>query len=237
MIRLFVLMAICISLTACGDTSNNKRLEIPAPKALSYDEWEAAIKSTYTSSHEEMGDDGKLQFLACLENLNNNKCGNGITGIKDEFEKKYSFLSLLLQYITSTPELKTHIDLLMSVDPSQRPYFTLSSVYVGKRKIGLNSISIMADGNVIFEKKLENVSIKETEYKVFEYSATTLNNLDVIDLRKIKQSKKVIIRLNGDIDTAGVPKETVQSIVNEFSKIFTLEERINTALDAAEKSK
>lgn len=183
-------------LAGCSESPAPQKMNQPTPstvvRAPTPGEWKAALLGTYEESKVRDQGDGVTNFMAKFAGVPAGIDPQAM-GTRDAFRK------LRIYHAGFSVNVVTGVKAYISVPDNERAILFLSPYYWGKDGwLFMNKISIMVDGDVIFEKDLKDVSRETQGVGVSERADFIINSAEISALRAINNATSVIVRLSGD---------------------------------------
>ncbi|MFZ6760998.1 hypothetical protein ACO0K9_27655 [Undibacterium sp. Ji50W] len=192
-------------------------MERPIPVHIAtMDEWTSALSSAYIESQTKDKGDGVTEFMAAF-GTKENKNFSIAFGERDGFRK-------LRIYKAGMPmNIGTSVKTYVSVPDGKKPILFIAPYYWGRSWLFMKKLSIMVDGNVIFEHDFElNTSNRRTEgVGVAESYDLVATEQDIDALRKIHPESKVLVRISGDkgyVNLIGKNKRHEIDAIEDFQR-------------------
>lgn len=195
-------------------------------------EWTTALKSSYKQKNFLDEGDGVSKFTVSFEDKDRAKDVMSF-GKRDEFRKLRIFRT------DYSYKHSTALDTYVSILDGGRPVLILSPSYLGRSWIFMNKLSIMVDGELIFEREFEpRASDREIKGEgVVENYGLLATELEINALRKISSDSKVLIRLTGNKGYVNitVPNRGKMDAIGNFKgdihTALVIYDAINKAID------
>lgn len=236
-------LALTVALSACqkqedltsskaAPTAANAPPTPPAPKATVAD-WRAAVEQSFTINNLTTDSGGVSDFGACFEGTKE-KCTIKVLGSRDPFRKLRHFVPFQTKMAETLN--KTYLGSYVALLDCDAPSLFLQPRFASKRSwIFMNAISIMADGELVFEKNFSDrkISRETTNPGVEEVYNFIASEEEVNSLRKVVSADSVIIRITGEKAYATVEKKDAEASKEDLAKML----KVFDKLDSATKSK
>lgn len=183
-----------------GEVVHQISVPAPVPKAATPEEWKAALLSTYEESQVKDKGEGVTEFMAKFK-LPNNDLRQIAFGQRDAFRK-------VRIYTTGMPDqVSTSVLPYVSIPDNSRPVLLLQPFYSGDTWIFVEKVSVMSDGEIVFEHECPKPSRDTRGGGVTEHCDILLEKPEIDALRKITDTSKVAVRLTGSKGYASVKKD------------------------------
>ena len=181
----------CTKVEVPAEVKQDVNVSIPPPATM--EEWTKIVTSLYKKSSESSDGDGVEEFMASFSE----SVGKGVVafGKRDGF-RKIRFFTMPMPIRPSSPtQLKPYI----SLPDGGKPVLFLVAHYSEDGWIFLQTVSVMANGEVIFERdfKDQKTSTEVMPGGVSERYDIGLTDSEIESLRKISPDSKIIIRFTG----------------------------------------
>ena len=241
--RLSILcLTAAIALLGCSKaqpdaTSKAKNSPAPSPvtaastRAPTPTEWRDALLATYEESQVKDQGDGVIKFMANFRNFQPDVSPLAF-GTRDGFRKLRIFHTGMP--ITVVNCVKVYV----STPDNEQAILFLQPYFWGRNGwLFLNKISVMVDGEVVFERELKKVNRETEGVGVAEESSIALQKSEIDSLRSIKKSSKVIVRLSGEKGYLNLASENKKKEINATKEFaddiqsgIAIFDSINTAI-------
>ncbi|MBC3879348.1 hypothetical protein H8K38_16175 [Undibacterium sp. FT79W] len=210
------------------------------------EEWNEALKSTYTESDSKDGKDGTRVFYARFPDQTGTffdaqkKSGNLSRVTRDGFRKMYFFKNIWPDTIKN---LVTNVSSYISLPDGGKPTMLLRVYFNGRNGwLFMNKVAVMLDGEVILENDFskEQVERNTTRPGIEETYTFIADASNIAALRKIKPTSKVIIRITGDkgyvnVDGDGTGKskeiDATEVFIDSIMRSLAIYDTLNMALE------
>ena len=204
----------------------------PAPKVFSLAAWNKKLSETYVRSSEE-SEDGVEEFSACFApQIDSKKCRLFTFGRHDGFKKITTFQpggSKIQQIVNLGNFVQSHL----FVASCEMPGFVLRPKFVGDSWIFMESIAILADGVLVFEKQMSDVK-RDTHVRglvgVVETGGFVLTPSEIQTIRSMADAKNVVIRLSGQKGYVTLKKEHVKQVRDDLKTLVEIYDQLSTSL-------
>lgn len=212
-------IAACSKGASVAEPTNALEKPTSAPvHVATLDEWKSALASTYDKDKVTDEGDGVTKFAALFHTGSDKKQRTFTFGTRDAFRKLTIFQPGLPMNIV------TSVKAYVSVRDGRAPVLFLAPYYWGEGSwLFMNKIAVMADGDVIFERDLQDFKVeRDTEgVGVAELCQFILTPEEIAALRKIQATSKVNVRLSGKkgyVNLENRSRRKGTSAVGEFQR-------------------
>jgi hypothetical protein len=194
-----------VFLSACQKSEGVEKNSFPVKTAtVTMEDWKKAFTKTYKVSAESDKGDGVTEFMAEFPTLS--------FGKRDAFNKIYTFKPAITQLEWDVgPSVRTFVGIL----DGKHPMLIVSPYYWGRDGwIFMNKLSIMVNGEIIFERKFDGNKVKRTSNSGFveeEYNIA-VNDEEISALRKISKNSDVKIRIAGDRNYINIKNDKIDFV-------------------------
>lgn len=188
------------------DATQKNQVQAPPPNAkFEKDEWIKAFKSTFSESDVRVNDDGVKSYRACFleENESDKKeCKTGIEGKHDGFRKIDHLTPPKTAWEVATKEYSKNsfIGIYIAARECNAPLIFLAPVVKKNGWLFMNQISLMADGDLVIDKRIDTNSVEQNIIRgssIEEISHVALNEKDIESFERFMKAEKQIIRITG----------------------------------------
>lgn len=211
-------------------------------------QWNEALHSAFIAGKRNDDSNGTTQYKACFDKQNNDagKCdkdAQGITAIVDEDKFKHSYLfQPEMSWLTRDTFLTTKsgawgtIGILISTRECRAPTIGIHPKITLKNWISMDEIAFMADGVVVFDKKLDKNNVSRRigadlgDGGVTEQAWVVLKDDDIEALRHFSAAKEHIVRITG---SEGYVSPDSGVFVSDFPRAVDMLNAISAALKQA----
>ncbi len=239
-----MVVMLALLMAACGSGSSDNAAKNPSQEKVktpyTANEWRRDFLSSFRVLDEKpTNDDGIKEYRACFE-PKEESCGKTLFGQYDGFNK-FDRLDLpgneLREMASRYAVYKKPYELALLgrvVAPEcSKAFVQINPKLYAKNWMFLEKISMMADGNVVFEKTVESNSIKRqtTEDGLLENWGFLLQSEDIGNLERFIKSDHKLIRVTGQKGFISVPKDDVDSFSRDLASLLTVTQQINSAVE------
>ncbi len=237
-VMLALLMAGCGNSSSDNVAKNSSEEKVKTPYTAN--EWRRDFLSGFRVSDEKpTNEDGIKEYKACFK-PKEESCENTWFGQHDGFNK-FDLLDIpaneLRDMASRYAVYKKPYGLALLgrvVAPEcSKAFVQINPKLYAKNWLFLEKISMMADGNVVFEKTVESNSIKRqsTEDGLIENWVFLLQSEDIGNLERFIKSDHKLIRVTAQKGFISVPKDDVDSFSSDLASLLTVTQQINRAVE------
>ncbi|MGF6696955.1 hypothetical protein OKW38_001567 [Paraburkholderia sp. MM5496-R1] len=191
------------------------------------DEWKSALLATYTESKVKDLGDGTTEFMA---EFKTDAHIPAVVGKRDGFRKLRFFK---MNWSVVNPILqRSSVGVYISVPDNEQPLVFLRPYFHARSWIFFNELTVMVDGDVIFDQKLDqkNLNRQVEDGGVTEIGDILLGPSQLDSLRKINPKSNVVIRLTGEKGYITIPKNQAEQfrfdLVNAIGIYYKIDEAL-----------
>lgn len=207
--------------------ATNPPAAVTAAKTITLEDWKKALQDTYEVKAEKPAntETGMSEFMAKFKLTQ--KEVNGLTfGNRDAFRKLYFFrMGLPMQ-------ISTGAKFYISLPEGKEPAFFVQPYYWGHGWIFLKKMSVLVDGDLVFEHECGKVD-RDTKGVGVEESCDFIPSDKEIDgLRKVKQGAAVAVRMTGEKGYVNLKKDSfeLKHFVLDIESAIAVYDLLNKAL-------
>ena len=113
------------------------------------------------------------------------------------------------------------------------PGFVLRPKFLGDSWLFMESIAILADGVVVFEKQMSDVkrdTITRGRVEVAETGGFVLTSSEIQAIRSMSDAKTVVIRLSGQKGYVTLKKDQVKQVRDDLKTLLEIYDQLGTSL-------
>ncbi|WP_156902239.1 hypothetical protein [Azohydromonas australica] len=184
-----------------------------------------------------MDENGITEFYACFSK-STSACQVGLEGKKDAFRKIQFFSASVLdafdmqaKYASGGP--KPSMRSYVSLRDCKSPALVILPMFRSRAGwLFLNQLSIMSDGVVVFDRKLDDGSVNRDHDEIWgiqESVHLVLESAEVDALKKLPDASDVIIRLSGQKGYVTLDKEYSRIFAKQLRSLYVAYDSLNEA--------
>lgn len=233
-----------------GQGPSSAPSELPQPTATA-DQWLSAVGGVFDKVNvqklrdkkklEYVLDEGKTdangvtEFFGCFDK-SPPQCDAPVSGKRDGFRKVQFFFEPVwnwkesgYKYVNGVgkPSVRGYISLI----DCRRPKIVLEPTFRASTWIFLEQFSLMLDGTVVLDRKFGTGEIdRENDHNsVVETAHLTVDERELLMLRKVDPSKQILIRLTGQKGYVGLDPEMSITFAQGIAKLLHLYDALDQA--------
>lgn len=196
-------------------------------------QWRSSVDSViYKVSEDKTDENGVTSFSGCLGKPDP-KCLLSVSGKRDGF-RKVQFLSdpqWVFSELVKSVDGKPSVGGYISLNDCGRPKLVLKPTFQGNRWLFFEQFSLMLDGVVVLEQRLDFGAVdREVDHSsVSEGTHFAVDEKGLQELRRINPSSHVLIRLTGKKGYVAIDTDATKTFTDGIVILL----RIYDALDQA----
>ena len=231
---IFAFVAVVACKPVVGSTAPAKAT--PLPPSATKEDWVKAIKAVYDESNTEVDGKGITEFAACFKRGKalapdgRPKCELFSFAKYDAFNRITVFTPIesRLREHSSSKYLHSYVALL----DCERPSIVLSPHFFGKNGwLFMERVAVMADGNIVLEHTFDHNDVQRdnNSWGVDERARWIASGEERMVLKKVVDSKAVIVRIIGDKGYVTVDKRDVDAMKADFAETLAIFDALDVA--------
>lgn len=217
-------MTLAIGLAGGTQAQTQNLAESSPPAALAkpatMTEWRSALTASYLQTRLKDQGDGITEFMARFGDKAN-KDSVLTFGRRDAFRKVTNFTPTGVKlYESLGPNVRSYVSIL----DGKKPVILLNPFFTGDNGwLFMNKVSIMVDGNIIFEDDFSKEKVDRQSYAwgVEESYHLMLTESDITAFRQIRPTSTISVRLSGDKGYAQLAGKATKKEIDMLSKFKT----------------
>jgi hypothetical protein len=196
-----------------------------------------SFRSASTEDDGKTDEQGVTEFFACFDKAPP-KCELSASGKRDGFRKVQFFMDPVMEFGDLTAKYargvgKPSIRAYVSLKDCRQPTILLQPTFRASNWIFLERFGLMLDGNLVIDRKLDpsQVNRDNSHNEVSESTHVVLNEEEVNALRKIADSKQVLVRLTGQKGYVGIDQEGTKNFVQGVARLLRIKDALEQAVE------
>lgn len=223
----------------------------PTSQTATAEQWQTAVKGVFDKVNlkklrdkrtpEYILDDGKTdadgvaEFFGCFDKAPP-KCDVIVSGRRDGFRKIQFLYDPLWKWDESGAQYfkgsgKSSVDGYISLIDCGQPKMLLQPTYRSGSWIFMERFSLMVDGTVVIDRKFDigQVERNNSHNSVSETAHFILNENELKSLRKVDQSKQILIRLTGQKGYSSIDPDGSKAFAQGIPKLLRMYDDLDHA--------
>lgn len=203
------------------DASSSAPAKQSAPRVtpMARDQWTAGLAALYVESGGKPDANGVTRFSACFEP----GCIKPLIGTRDPFD---GALALNGPRSAFDPNRDLNLGLLLIAPYCSDPTLVLRPTYSGESWIFMDSVGVMADGEIALRLHLEKPSTDVIEGGVLEQGSYILSAEELSKLRALPAAKVAMARFSGSKGVRTLPDRTVRQFIDDIGPMLAAYDKL-----------
>lgn len=244
-----VIIAAAIALVGCNSDvaqkTENEQVQESASEVVQKnvyieEDWKRDFQSAFELSNRKTDEDGISKYHACFDRQGE-KCPVFFSGVRDGFRKVDHLTPLETSLIEFDVKYGLNnrgpafVDMRVVAPTCKEAWVVLNPTLYAKEWLFMNTIALMADGDVVYEFEAPDVNSIKRDVdgnRIVENWTFLLKANEYDRLRKFSRAESKIIRITGQKGYMTLPKETVDVFAKDIVSVINAADTINEKLKA-----
>ncbi len=188
----------------------------------------------YVTDDGKTDENGVTEFFVCFDK-SPPKCELSASGKRDGFRKILFFTDPQMEFdehhfvVNRKPSVRAYI----SLRDCDRPAIVLESTFRSNSWLFLEKFGLMLDGSIVINRKFDfnQVNRENSHNEISESVHMILDQEEVNALRRVTQSKQVLIRLTGQKRYVGIDREGTENFVRGTAGLLRIHDALGEAIE------